>query len=183
MPLRFSARSALFLDRDGVLNRRLLGDYVTDPAQLELLPHVREVLAQLRPRFCRVVVVTNQQGVGKGLMTHGHLAQVHALMLQQLQGGGPLLIDRVYYCPALAAQASPLRKPAPGMAHQALADFPEIDLASSLMVGDTASDMEFGRRAGLQTLLFGQPPEGEPPAEWIDARAADWPAVAQLLLS
>lgn len=164
-------RSALFLDRDGVINRRLLDDYVKTVDEFVLLPNVADVLAQLRPLFARIVVVTNQQGIGKGLMTEEDLAAIHRTMLQHLP-----MIDRVYHCAALAAANHPDRKPNIGMALQASRDFPEISLTDSLMIGDTASDMLFGKRAGMRTLLFGN--ETLPPNVQPDFTAKNWQEVA-----
>ncbi len=167
------AKSALFLDRDGVINCRIVGDYVKTTDEFVLLPDVAEVLAQLRPMFARVVVVTNQQGIGKGLMTEADLAAIHDLMLQQLP-----MIDCVYHCPALAADNHPDRKPAIGMALRAARDFPEISLADSLMIGDTEGDIRFGKNAGMRTLLFGN--EKLPTDLRPDFFAADWQQVAAL---
>jgi histidinol-phosphate phosphatase family protein len=173
MKLRLSPGSALFLDRDGVINQRLVGAYVRHPGEFAFLPGVREALTVLRPAFCRVVVATNQQGIGKGLMTEADLALVHAFMLAYLNEHA-VLIDRVYHCPALAEANHPDRKPAPGMAHRAKADFPEIDLATSLMVGDAPSDMWFGQRAGMKTLFFGQEDDQGAPVHF---RGRDWAEV------
>lgn len=142
----------LFLDRDGVLNKRLVGDYVTTPAQLQLLPDVPEALLVLAPLFGRVVIVTNQQGVGKGLMNLQDLEKVHQKLSQEL-GRAAKAIDGIYYCPNLEAEQAPCRKPDIGMAEEARKDFPEIDFSRSLMVGDSPSDMEFGRRAGMTTVF------------------------------
>lgn len=168
-----STNSALFLDRDGVINRRIVGDYVKTVDEFILLPDIAEVLELLRPLFARMVVVTNQQGIGKGLMTEADLGAIHAEMLQKLP-----MIDRVYHCPALAADNHPDRKPAIGMALRATLDFPEISLANSLMIGDTEGDIRFGKGAGMQTLLFGN--EKLPSGLRPDFFASDWQQVAML---
>lgn len=169
-----SARSALFLDRDGVINRRLAGDYVKNIGEFEILPDAAETLAALRPLFARIVVVTNQQGIGKGLMTEEDLAEIHAAMLKKLP-----MIDRVYHCPALASENHPDRKPAIGMALRAARDFPEISLADSLMIGDTESDILFGKRAGMRTLLFGSDNASDYAVQ-PDFFAENWQQVAEL---
>jgi len=168
------ATSALFLDRDGVINRRIVGGYVKSVDEFIILPDIAEVLAQLRPLFARIVVVTNQQGIGKGLMTEADLAAVHSKMLQHLP-----MIDRVYHCPALAADNHPDRKPNTGMALRAVQDFPEISLSDSLMIGDTQSDILFGKKAGMRTLLFGT--EQIPADLQPDFFASNWQQVAELL--
>ncbi|MGF1533320.1 MAG: D-glycero-alpha-D-manno-heptose-1,7-bisphosphate 7-phosphatase [Bernardetiaceae bacterium] len=157
MLLEIDRTWTLFLDRDGVLNRKLAGDYVRSPQDLVLLPDVAEALLVLRPLFGRIIVVTNQQGIGKGLMSETDLNQVHEELYRQL-GTAAHTIDRIYHCPDLATTHSPCRKPQIGMAQQAQQDFPEIDLSRSIIVGDSPSDMEFGRRAGMQTVFVGTDP-------------------------
>lgn len=142
---------ALFLDRDGVLNVLRRNDYVKCPDELELLPGVPEAIQTLRRSFGRIIIVTNQQGIGKGLMTEADLEAVHAKMLAAIGGG----IDRIYHCPELERARSFRRKPNIGMALQARRDFPDIKLKESVMAGDSMTDMLFGRRAGMTTVLIG----------------------------
>lgn len=143
---------SLFLDRDGVINQLLPGDYVKSPGELKILPGALEAITQLGQRFGRIVVVTNQQGIGKGLMTHDDLASIHNYLLSELKALGGH-IDRIYYAHQLAAEKSIMRKPSIGMAQKAQKDFPEIDFSKSLMVGDSAGDMQFGRDAGMHCML------------------------------
>ena len=145
---RIDAHWTLFLDRDGVLNRRLVGDYVKRPGEFVWLPGVLPALRLLTPRFGRTVVVTNQQGVGKGLMTQGDLDVIHGKMRQQA-AFEHARIDAVYACTALAAAGDARRKPGTGMALEARADFPAIDFARSVLVGDSPSDIAFGRGVGM----------------------------------
>lgn len=145
--------SALFLDRDGVINHRLIGQYVTAWNQFEFLPGVTEAIAILKNYYRRIFIVTNQQGIGKGLMTDEDLETIHRNMLEQIHAAGGQ-IDKVYYCPDLAGSGSLRRKPLPGMALEAATDFPDIDLKKSVMVGDTESDIAFGEKAGMQTVLI-----------------------------
>lgn len=144
---------ALFLDRDGTLNVRLEG-YVTCPDEFRLIDGVAEAMALLASRFDHIFVVTNQQGIGKGLMTDADLEAVHALMVRQIEAAGGR-IDRIYHCAALQSAHSFMRKPSIGMALCARRDYRDIELKHSVMVGDTRSDMLFGRRAGMQTVLVG----------------------------
>ncbi|MCB0797859.1 MAG: HAD-IIIA family hydrolase [Chitinophagales bacterium] len=150
----FDASWTLFLDRDGVLNTRIPGDYVRNPAQLDILSGVPESLAALSEIFGRVVVVTNQQGIGKGLYAEDDLALVHEKLMQSVrQAGGR--IDAVFFCPHLSGDPMcDCRKPAPGMAMQAKKHFPEIDFSRSVMVGDAASDIRFGRDLGMYTVAI-----------------------------
>ena len=138
---------ALFLDRDGVLNVLRPNDYVKSPDELEILPGVPEAIEICRKHFDHIIIVTNQQGVGKGLMTENDLVAVHRKLIDNI---GP--IDHIYYCTQREREHSLRRKPSVGMALEARKDF-NIDLHKSVMVGDTASDMLFGRRSGMQTVL------------------------------
>lgn len=143
----------LFLDRDGVINRRLVGQYVCKWSEFEFLPGVPEAIEFFKFFFGKIVIVTNQQGIGKGLMTEADLEQIH----QQMQA--IIGVDAIYHCPDLAADQAFCRKPNPGMAFQAQTDFPEIDFAKSLMVGDSASDMAFGALLGMKLILIETSPE------------------------
>lgn len=143
----------LFLDRDGTINRRIVGDYVREWDQFEFLEGAVEGIAHLSTLFARVIVVTNQQGIGRGLMSHQQLRDIHAEMLERIAYNGGR-IDEIYYCPDLAAELPACRKPEPGMALQAAQDYPDITFTKSIMVGDTASDMAFGKRLGMATVLI-----------------------------
>ena len=151
----------LFLDRDGVINERINGDYVKTLQQFRFLPGAGESIAKLSAIFCRIIVVTNQQGVGKGLLKESDLNLIHNLMrLDVVKLGGK--IDAVYFAPYLAAENHPWRKPGTGMALQAKADFPEIDFHKSVMVGDSLSDMEFGKALGMKTVFIHPEPHPHP---------------------
>ncbi|MBP5318739.1 MAG: HAD-IIIA family hydrolase [Paludibacteraceae bacterium] len=140
----------LFLDRDGVINRHIQG-YVTRWGEFEFLPGVCQAIARLSQRFDRLFVVTNQQGIGKGLFTLDDLQQVHRRMLAEIaQAGGR--IDKIYVCTDLKTSGSPNRKPAPGMARQAQQDYPEVRMEASVMVGDMRSDLQFARNAGMTAV-------------------------------
>lgn len=141
---------ALFLDRDGVLNTLRPNDYVKSPDELEILPGTAEALALCRQHFDLIFIVTNQQGIGKGLMTEEDLAAVHAKLTSALP-----YIDTIYHCPFLESAHSFRRKPNIGMALQARHEHPGLRLKESVMVGDSSSDMLFGRRAGMKTVLVG----------------------------
>jgi D-glycero-D-manno-heptose 1,7-bisphosphate phosphatase len=141
----------LFLDRDGVINQRIYGGYITQPEEFKFLPGVLSGLREFANRFGRICIVTNQQGVGKGFMAENQLEAVHQYMQSEIEKAGGR-IDRIYYCPDLAISADNCRKPGIKMALQAKTDFPEIDFAKSIMVGDSLSDMEFGKNAGMVTI-------------------------------
>lgn len=156
------AGSALFIDRDGVINRLRENDYVKKISEFELLPEVIPALEILSRKFRYLFVVTNQQGIGKGLMTDS-IETIHNHFLQLLPE--PLRPHRIYHCPHLKTEGCVCRKPMPGMALMAKNDFPEIQLGDSFMIGDSESDMEFGRNAGMQVLQIvhpGKKPFSEP---------------------
>ncbi len=157
MPNPF-ANWTLFLDRDGVINDRLPGAYVRFPEEFQFAEGSLKALQQLATYFKRIIVVTNQQGIGKGLMTEEDLKKVHAYMLREVTRNGGR-IEAVYFCPNLAKNNSPCRKPNPGMAHWAKADFADIDFAKSIIVGDSISDMNFGKPLGMKTVFVESKPE------------------------
>lgn len=144
----------LFLDRDGVINERIVGDYIRHPDQFHFLPGVPEALQVLRTLFGNIVIVTNQQGIGRELMTSEDLDRVHQLMVSSLDELG-VKLDGIYFCPSLASEHPVCRKPLPGMALQALVDHPEIQFAKSILIGDSASDIAFGARLGMYTIRIG----------------------------
>ena len=141
----------LFLDRDGVINKKLDGRYVTSPDELTLLPGAADAIAKLSVLFGRIIIVTNQQGIGKELMTHQDLAKIHESLLEQINYFGGQ-IDEIYYCPDLAYDDSPNRNPNPGMGFQAKKDFPEINFRKSIMIGDSESDIQFGNSLRMITV-------------------------------
>ena len=161
----------LFLDRDGVINRKLDGTYVLNPEQLEILPGVSDAIAQFSLIFGRIIIVTNQQGIGKELMSHEDLARVHSKMIDQIAYSGGR-IDEIYYCPDLEHENSPNRKPNPGMAFQAKGDFPEINFRKSIMIGDSGSDMIFGKTLKMVTVMIGR--QGDPNADFTHSSLHDF---------
>ena len=146
---------ALLLDRDGVINVLRPNDYVKNIAEFVFCDGALEALRRLNPCFRRIVIVTNQRGVGRGLMTETDLAEIHDWMLARIREAGGR-IDRIYVCTAVDP-ADPRRKPNPGMAREVRADFPDIDFARSILVGDSASDLEFARRAGIPAVCLRDP--------------------------
>ena len=142
----------LFLDRDGVINRRIVGDYVKKIEEFEFLPGVLECIQFCTNVFQRIFVVTNQQGIGKGLMNVSDLNLVHNHMLTQIEKAGGKL-DSIYFSPFLAAEKNQMRKPEIGMALKAKQDFDDVDFYRSIMIGDSLSDMKFGKKAGMLTFF------------------------------
>jgi histidinol-phosphate phosphatase family protein len=143
---------SLFLDRDGILNNRLVDDYVKTPEEFIWNPGVLEFLKICSEHFPNIIVITNQQGIGKGLMSEHQLDLIHQKMLHEARESGGR-IDKVYYCGHLENSGSFYRKPAVGMGLQAKKDLPGINFSKSLMVGDTLTDMLFGKRLKMTTIL------------------------------
>ena len=144
----------LFLDRDGVINVRIIDGYVTKIEEFEFLPNVIEALRIFKNKFKYIIVVTNQQGVGKGIMKFEDVEEVHRFMVQKVADNEGK-IDKVYFCPQLKSVQDNYRKPSPKMAYFAQNDFSDIDLSKSIMVGDMNSDVEFGKNAGMKTVFIG----------------------------
>jgi histidinol-phosphate phosphatase family protein len=176
----------LFLDRDGVVNVRKIDDYVTQWSEFAFMPDAIDTIAVLRQIFKHIFVVTNQQGIGKGLMTEHDLQLIHLQMLLMLEEKNKTphsIVNRVYHCPSLAAAKDPNRKPEIGMALQAQREFEGVDFQKSIMVGDTLSDMQFGRKAGMITVFFGTEETDPQATNLIDFRCKNWNEVGNLMNS
>lgn len=166
---QINANWTLFLDRDGVLNHEKKEDYIRNASEFHFYENAPEAVALLNSCFKRIVIATNQKGIGKALMTVEDLDAIHEHMLQQIEKAGGH-IHKIYFCPDLADD-SPNRKPQPGMAFQAKADFADIDFNCCVMVGNRISDMKFGRNAGMHTVFLATThPETPFPDPMIDAR-------------
>ena len=164
---------AVFLDRDGTLMEDV--GYPRDPADVRLLDGAAEALVSLREAGFRLVVVSNQAGIGRGLITPEEARRVHERLVAELERRGARL-DDARYCPHAPDAGCDCRKPAPGMLLAAAEDL-GLDLGASFMVGDKAIDVEAGRRAGCRTILFapdGRPSDGGSPAH-ADHVARTWP--------
>lgn len=147
----------LFLDRDGVINRRPPNDYVKTVEEFVFLPGAVDAIARLSKLFGRIIVITNQQGVGLGLMSDADLEAIHRFMLSSIEHSGGK-IDAVYSCKMLKTADDNCRKPLPSMGLQAKADFPELLFEKAVMAGDTESDMLFGAGLGMYTVKIGFEP-------------------------
>lgn len=143
----------LFLDRDGVINVHRPGDYVKSVSEFVFAEGALEAIAILSRLFRRLIVVTNQRGVGRGLMNRQDLDEIHRYMLQQIENHQGK-IDKIYCCTE-TDENHPDRKPNTGMIHQALRDFPDIDPANSWLAGDSLSDMQLAARAEIKGVLIG----------------------------
>ena len=154
-------RSAVFLDRDGVINRAFIRDGTPCPPvslrDLEILPHVPEALGALKAQGYSLVVVTNQPDVARGTASRELVDSIHERLKAELG------LDAFFTCFHDDADECDCRKPKPGLLFRAAHDL-GIDLTSSFMVGDRWRDVEAGRRAGCRTLFvdcsYGETPPG-----------------------
>lgn len=142
-------RPFILLDRDGTLN--VERNYLSDPDQLELFPGVIEGLKRLRELGYGLVVVTNQSGVGRGYFTLEAVAKVHERLTALLAEGGAS-VDAIYICPHAPDETCDCRKPLPGMARQAQAEF-GFDPKQAIVIGDKKADIDLGRAIGATTIL------------------------------
>jgi len=150
----------LFLDRDGVINRRIIDGYITNYRDFIFLDNVLVSIKILSRIFGKVIVITNQQGVGKKIMTKTDMDTIHQNMINDIiKAGGR--IDKIYTCTDLAESNSKYRKPKTGMIDLVLNDFKNINLKKSIMVGDRISDMIFGENAGTYTVFISDAVEVE----------------------
>lgn len=164
-----SSSWTLFLDRDGVLNHDKDNDYIRNRDEFRFYDTTLEAMAILAGIFDRIVIVTNQKGVGKGLMSLEDLSGIHTHMTAEVEASKGR-IDRIYFCSDLSDD-SPNRKPNPGMAYQAKLDFPDIDFNRSIIAGNRMSDMAFGRNAGMHTVFVATTHPDTPfPDPMIDLR-------------
>lgn len=152
-------KPALFLDRDGIINVRIVDGYVRTPHEFVLQADVLRILRAAHDAGYVLVLITNQQGVGKGIMGQGELDVVHGhmqVMIAEQLGYG---LDALYACTDLAGTGSTRRKPEPGMLFEAQRDL-SIDLARSWFLGDSITDHQAGSAAGVRTILVGTfPPD------------------------
>jgi D-glycero-D-manno-heptose 1,7-bisphosphate phosphatase len=147
-PLRY-----VFLDRDGVLNRKLPeGAYVTDWPQFQWLPGAVEAIARMNRAGMTVILVSNQRGIALGLFTDAQLEIIHQKMQTHLAEHGAHL-DAIYYCPHDVGQCQ-CRKPDIGLFEQARKDFPQAIAENSVLIGDSLSDMRAGERLGMKTIFI-----------------------------
>ena len=147
--------TTLFLDRDGVINRKVEGDYVRSWDQFEFLPGSISALSHLAPVFDRIIVLTNQRGIALGFYTKETLQAIHNKMCSTISEKGGR-VDAVYYCPHGDGDKCGCRKPAPGLAKRAKEDFPEIDFRRSIVIGDSSRDVDLGRGLGMVTVGVGE---------------------------
>jgi histidinol-phosphate phosphatase family protein len=140
----------LFIDRDGVVNDEKHLDYIHTWDEFKFYKGVKEAFKIFDKKFGIIVMITNQRGVAKGLTKLEDLHLIHKNMLKEIAEADGR-IDRIYFCTDMESEN---RKPNPGMGLQAMKDFPQIDLSKSIMIGNTLSDMKFGRNLGVAINIF-----------------------------
>jgi D-glycero-D-manno-heptose 1,7-bisphosphate phosphatase len=166
----------LFLDRDGVINHEIHPHYINTWEEFKFYDGVKVAIKLFTQKFNRIIIVTNQRGIAKGVTKMDDLQLIHKNMLAEIEKVGGH-IDAIYYCPELE---SPNRKPNPGMGLQAVKDFPDINLNKAIMVGNTISDMQFGRNLGVHTIFL---PTNRPDVDTSDPRIdAVYPSLIALAL-
>ena len=173
---------AVFLDRDGVINIDR-ADFVRSWQEFEFAPRALEALAVLSQTPYKIVVITNQSGVGRGLLTQGTLDEMHARMMDRVRASGGR-IDAIYYCPHAPSAGCECRKPAPGLFVAAAKDL-AISLASSWAIGDRVRDAEAAHRAGVPAILLDRTlpdDSGVPTSPLQFVRAADLFAAVRIIL-
>lgn len=149
----------LFLDRDGVINRKIECSYVLKWQDFRFIKGVKPALKKLSCIFGKIIVVTNQQCIGKGLLTEQEILAIHKKMLTSVEKAGGR-IDHIYYSPEIEENRhirdveKSTRKPGTRMGWMAKSDFPEIDFKKSIMAGDSISDMVFGKKLGMVNVLI-----------------------------
>lgn len=165
MNVPIAAVETVFLDRDGVINEKLPeGEFVRSWADFHMLPGVPEAIARLNRAGIRVIVVSNQSGIARGLYRADDVLEIHR-KLQASLAQYEARIDGFYFCPHGNHQCN-CRKPLPGLYEQAAAEFPSIAPATSVMIGDSLPDIEFGKRLGMRTIFIeGNPERQKPGAE------------------
>ena len=156
---------AVFIDRDGTIMHD--ADYCSDPKQVRIFRGVPDALRQLKDKGYKLIIITNQSGIGRGFFTMEQYRAVEAETSRQLGGN---LIDATYFCPDPPDQPSKCRKPAPGMILQAARDH-DVDLARSFFIGDKEIDAECGHNAGVRTIRVRTGFD-----KMTDGSSADWVA-------
>ena len=145
---------AIFLDRDGVINRRMVGGYVARWSEFEFLPRAIDGVVALEAFRAPIIVISNQAGVGKGLVTVENLGDMTERFVAAVRERGGR-IDAVYYCPHAPSAECACRKPKPGMLLQAASDW-GVDLRSSIFIGDSSSDVAAARAVAAQPVLIAE---------------------------
>jgi len=168
---------AVFIDRDGTIMEDCV--YCSDPKKIKIFSGVPEALWRLKSNGFKLIIITNQSGIGRGLFTVEQYRAVEAELLRQLGDG---LIHATYFCPDVPGQHSTHRKPAPGMIIDAAREH-QIDVSRSFLIGDAEIDVECAHNAGLRAIRVRTGLQRDTTASRADWRADDLPAAAEIILA
>lgn len=144
-------RGAVFLDRDGVINRNLDGDYIKRWDEFEFLPKTKEAIKTLTDAGWEIIIISNQAGIGKGIMSAQTVEEINARMVERIEKCGGK-VKAVYYCPHRPDDGCECRKPKPDMLLRAAREF-GIELLNSYLIGDNITDIQVGAQVGCITIL------------------------------
>ena len=167
---------AVFIDRDGTIMEDC--DYCSDPKDVRIFPGVVDALSRLKSRGFKVIIITNQSGIGRGFFTLDQYRAVEAEVLRQIGDG---LIDATYFCPDVPGQPSNCRKPEPGMIIEATRDH-QLDLSRSFLIGDKEIDVECAHNAGVRAMRVQTGFQRDPTGSMADWVADDLPAAVEIIL-
>ena len=168
--------SAVFIDRDGTIMEDCV--YCSDPKNVRLFPGVPEALRRLKSNGFKLIIITNQSGIGRGLFTVKQYRAVEAELLRQLGVG---LIDATYFCPDAPDEHCACRKPKPGMVVEATQEH-QIDLSRSFLIGDSEIDVECAHNAGVRGIRVQTGLQPDMTGSMADWRADDLPAAVEIIL-
>lgn len=168
--------AAVFVDRDGTIIHDV--DYCSEPSQVQVFDGVAAALRRLKNAGYKIIVITNQSGIGRGFFTEQQYRAVEAEVTRQLGNG---LIDATYFCPDTPSQPSKCRKPAPGMVLEAAADH-DVDLSPSFLIGDKEIDAEWAHNAGVRAIRVRTGSDKMTDGSCADWVAEDLPAAAEIIL-
>jgi D-glycero-D-manno-heptose 1,7-bisphosphate phosphatase len=167
---------AVFIDRDDTVMEDC--GYCSDPKDVRIFPGVPEALRRLKSNGFKLIIITNQSGIGRGLFTLDQYRAVESEVLRQLGNG---LIDATYFCPDVPGQHSTRRKPAPGMIIEATREH-QIDLSRSFLIGDKEIDVECAHNAGVRGIRVQTGLQRDMTGSMADWRADDLPAAVEIIL-
>jgi histidinol-phosphate phosphatase family protein len=167
---------AVFIDRDGTIMEDCV--YCSDPKKVKIFPGVVEALRRLKSNGFKLIIITNQSGIGRGLFTAEKYRAVEAELSRQLGHG---LIHATYFCPDVPGQHSTHRKPAPGMIVDATREH-QIDVSRSFLVGDAEIDVECAHNAGVRAIRVRTGLQRDTTGSMADWRADDLPAAVDIIL-
>jgi D-glycero-D-manno-heptose 1,7-bisphosphate phosphatase len=168
---------AVFIDRDGTIMEDCV--YCSDPKNVKIFPGVPEALRRLKSNGFKLIIITNQSGIGRGLFTVEQYRAVEAELLRQL---GDSLIHATYFCPHVPGQHSTHRKPAPGMIIDAAREH-HIDVSCSFLIGDAEIDVECAHNAGVRAIRVRTGLQRDTTRSMADWRADDLPAAVEIILA